>query len=127
MLCKRLGKPAAAELIMRNPGVLCNSPAKLAGCSDREILEAANLVESLDANKPLIKGVAGVLLALVIAASTFRTVSANPTGTISGMDEVAAIKAKRQAAAREKKVPRLGGQQRSGSVGTTAAPDGTGL
>lgn len=43
LLCRRLGKPATAELLMKNPGVLCNSPAGLEKCSDKEILDAAEL------------------------------------------------------------------------------------
>ena len=50
---------------------------------------------SLDANKPLINAAAGVVLALVLAAASFRTVSVNPDLTLPGSEEVAAIKAKK--------------------------------
>jgi len=85
LLVKRLGKATTAELLMKNPGVLCNSVSGLEQCSDKEILDAAETVAFLDANKPLINGIAGVLLAAVVAAAIFRTTTANPTGAIYGM------------------------------------------
>lgn len=104
LLCKRLGKAQAAELLMKNPGVLCNSPSALSGFTDGQILDSANLVASLDANKPLINAAAGVALALVLAAASYRTVSVNPSGTTFGSDEVAAIKAKKSAARERRSV-----------------------
>ena len=87
LLCQRLGKRDAADLIMKNPGVLCNSPAGLAKCTDQEILDAANLVETLDANKPLINALAGLVLVLVLAAGLYRGTQVNPTGSIAGFDQ----------------------------------------
>ena len=72
---------------MKNPGVLCNSPAGLAKCTDQEILDAANLVETLDANKPLINALAGLVLVLVLAAGLYRGTQVNPTGSIAGFDQ----------------------------------------
>ena len=86
LLCKRLGKKATAELLMKNPGVLCNSPAGLAQCTDREILDAAELVASLDANKGLINAFAALILALVLAAGVYRGTQVNPSGSIAGFD-----------------------------------------
>lgn len=86
LLCKRLGKQKTAALLMKNPGVLCNSPAGLAQCTDQEILNAAELVESLDANKPLLNALAGLVIVLVIAAGLYRGTQVNPNGSISGFD-----------------------------------------
>lgn len=102
LLVKRLGKAETAALLMKNPGVLCNSPGSLEKCSDAEILSAAETVAMLDANKPLIKGVAGVVLLAVVASLFLRTSSINPDGAIQGMDEVTALKAKAAAKAAER-------------------------
>jgi len=84
LLVKRIGKKETAALLQKNPGVLCNSPAGLAKCTDKEILDAAELVATLDANKPVINALAGLVLLLVIAAAIYRTVTVNPTGYIAG-------------------------------------------
>ena len=86
LLVKRLGKQQTAELLMKNPGVLCNSPAGLSQCTDQEILDAAELVASLDANKPLINALAGLVLVLVLAAGVYRGTVVNPGGAIAGFD-----------------------------------------
>ena len=113
LLCKRLGKQQTAELLMKNPGVLCNSPAGLEKCTDKEIIDAADLgthaasatatrlcpqpltlamrcpraVATLDANKPVINALAGLVLILVLAAGLYRGTVVNPTGAIAGFDE----------------------------------------
>ena len=86
LLVRRLGKQRAAELLMKNPGVLCNSPAGLEKCTDQEILDAAELVATLDANKPLINALAGLVLVLVLAAGLYRGTVVNPSGSIRGFD-----------------------------------------
>ena len=48
LLNKRLGKKAAADLLLKNPGVLVCSPEGLEKQSDDDILKAADLVESLE-------------------------------------------------------------------------------
>jgi hypothetical protein len=54
-----------------------------------------------------------VLLASVIAAVSYRTVTANPTGTITGMDQAAAIKEKARAKS-ARRAPATTGQVSSG-------------
>lgn len=66
LLCDRLGKRDAQALIMKNPGVLVCSPASLKNESNESILKAADLVEVLEANKPLIKVIAGATGVLFI-------------------------------------------------------------
>jgi len=86
LLCKRLGRQQTADLLMKNPGVLCNSPAGLEKCTDKEILDAAELVATLDANKPIINALAGLVLVLVLAAGIYRGSQVNPGGAIAGFD-----------------------------------------
>jgi hypothetical protein len=112
LLCRRLGKQETAALLMKNPGVLCNSPAGLEKCTDKEILDAAEytsalpnhgtpglqahtlrnawsacrLVATVDANKPIINALAGLVIILVIAAGVYRGTVVNPGGAIAGFD-----------------------------------------
>mmetsp|Transcript_21170 Transcript_21170/g.68238 ORF Transcript_21170/g.68238 Transcript_21170/m.68238 type:complete len:222 (-) Transcript_21170:730-1395(-) len=72
LLNKRLGKKAAADLLLKNPGVLVCSPEGLEKQSDDDILKAADLVESLEKNKPLINGALFVVLLGVVAAFGYR-------------------------------------------------------
>ena len=132
---------------MKNPGVLCNSPAGLEKCTDKEILDAADLgapaasashacphpkdhrlakkdllvpsvraagwlradgralgalparraVATLDANKPVINALLGLVLILVLAAGLYRASVVNPTGAIAGFDESGAPMMRKQA------------------------------
>ena len=83
LLNKRLGKATTQEVITKNPGVLVCSPESLEDQSDKDIIGAADLVATLDANKPLIRAVAGFVWLSIIAAFAYRigTVGAVPPGT----------------------------------------------
>ena len=72
ILVKRFGKREAQSLIQRNPGILVNSPEGLDKCSDKEILDSVALVETLDANKPLISALAGIVWFGVLFGVGFR-------------------------------------------------------
>ena len=50
LLNKRLGKKAAADLLLKNPGVLVCSPEGLSKSSDEEIIKAADFAASQVAN-----------------------------------------------------------------------------
>uniref|UniRef100_A0A6V4TKD7 PSI-F n=1 Tax=Prymnesium polylepis TaxID=72548 RepID=A0A6V4TKD7_9EUKA len=82
LLNKRLGKATAKEVLLKNPGVLVCSPESLEKQSDEEIIKAANLVETLENNKPIINAVAGVVWFGIIGAFVYRigTVGATPPG-----------------------------------------------
>ena len=94
LLVKRLGKTQTAELLMKNPGVLCNSVSGLEQCSDAEILKAAETVAWLDANKPLLNGAASLVLIGVLVAATYRTTTVNPSGNMPGMEDAVKLKAR---------------------------------
>ena len=83
LLVKRLGKKQAQEIIQKNPGVLVCSPTALAKESDESIIKAANFVESVENNKPLITAASGLLYASIIGSFAYRigTVGACPPGT----------------------------------------------
>jgi len=76
-LTKRFGKAGAADIIEKNPGVLVCSPEGLLTQSDKEILDAAELVATLEANKPLIGAVSGAILAGVVASLAYRISTVN--------------------------------------------------
>ena len=65
----------AQELILKNPGVLICSPMSLAKESDDSIRNAASLVETLDANRDLVKFVAGATGVLLIATFVYAIIS----------------------------------------------------
>lgn len=77
LLCKRFGKKGAQELIMRNPGVLVCSPASLDKESNESILNAASLIETLDANKPLLRVVARTTGTLLILSIIYGIIAKN--------------------------------------------------
>jgi hypothetical protein len=81
-LNKRFGKKVASEILLKNPGVLVCSPESLAKESDESILKAADLVDSLEANKETINAVAGVFFLSIIGSVAYRigTVGATPPG-----------------------------------------------
>jgi len=79
-LKKRFGKAGAAEIIEKNPGVLVCSPEGLLKQSDKDILDAAELVATLEDNKPIINAIAGVLLLAIVASLVYRI------GTVNGGD-----------------------------------------
>ena len=83
LLKKRLGKKQAQEVVTKNPGVLVCSPEGLAKESDEAIIKAANFVESVENNRPLITAASGLLYASIIGAFAYRigTVGATPPGT----------------------------------------------
>ena len=83
LLKKRLGKKVAQEVVTKNPGVLVCSPEGLAKESDEAIIKAANFVESVENNRPLITAASGLLYASIIGAFAYRigTVGATPPGT----------------------------------------------
>ena len=83
LLIKRLGKKQAQEIVQKNPGVLVCSPTALAKESDESIIKAANFVESVENNKPLITAASGLLYASILGAFAYRigTVGATPPGT----------------------------------------------
>ena len=83
LLIKRLGKKQAQEIITKNPGVLVCSPTALAKESDESIIKAANFVESVENNKPLISAASGLVFASIIGAFAYRigSVGACPPGT----------------------------------------------
>jgi len=69
LLRKRFGKKGALEVITKNPGILICTPRSLETQTDKAILDAANLVETLDNNKELIQAISkltGVLLIFFI-------------------------------------------------------------
>ena len=83
LLNKRLGKKQAQEVITKNPGVLVCSPEGLAKESDEAIINAANFVESVENNRPLITAASGLFFASIIGSVAYRigTVGASPPGT----------------------------------------------
>merc|ERR1719272_957304 len=83
LLVKRFGKKQAQEIMQKNPGVLVCSPTALAKESDESIIKAANFVESVENNKPLITAASGLLYASILGAFAYRigTVGATPPGT----------------------------------------------
>ena len=83
LLVKRLGKKQAQEIIQKNPGVLVCSPTALAKESDESIIKAANFVESVENNKPLITAASGLVYAAILGSFAYRigTVGACPPGT----------------------------------------------
>ena len=70
----------AAEIIEKNPGVLVCSPEGLLKQSDEEIVKAADLVATLEANKPLISAVSGAFLLSIVLSVGFRI------GVVNGND-----------------------------------------
>jgi hypothetical protein len=80
LLNKRLGKARATEVLEKNPGVLVCSPESLAKQSDDDIVKAADLVASLDANKGTINAVAGLFFFSIVASVAYRigSVGASP-------------------------------------------------
>ena len=84
LLVKRLGKQQTAELLQKNPGVLCNSPKALSTCTDKQILDAAESVAWVDANRSLVSAVGTVAIFAVVALLVLRIAAANPSGTIAG-------------------------------------------
>ena len=111
MLNKRLGKAAAAEVLLKNPvsdpsnyrarrcarcveqleppprvcqGVLVCSPESLDKQSNEDIVDAANLVETLENNKPIINAIAGVVWFGILGAFAYRigTAGGCPPGSI---------------------------------------------
>lgn len=83
LLNKRLGKAKAADVVTKNPGVLVCSPDALAKETDESIIKAAELVATLDANKPIIRAIAGAVWFGIIGAVAYRinVVGAVPPGT----------------------------------------------
>ena len=77
LLVGRLGKKGAQELIMKNPGVLVCSPQSLEKESTESILKAADFVEVIEANKPLIRVVAGTIGVLFLASVTYGVIARN--------------------------------------------------
>lgn len=83
LLKKRLGNKAAAQLVQKNPGVLVCSPEGLAKQSDKDILGAADLVDTLEKNKPLINAAALLVWVSILGSIGYRiaSVGASPPGT----------------------------------------------
>jgi hypothetical protein len=81
-LKQRFGQKGAQEIVEKNPGILVCSPQGLLKQSDKQILDAANLVETLDKNKPIIQALAGaVWIGILLAVGTrIGTVGATPPG-----------------------------------------------
>ena len=77
LLKKRLGNKGAQELIMKNPGVLICSPESLSKESNESILQSAELIAVLDANKPLIRIIARTTGFLLIGLITYGIASKN--------------------------------------------------
>ena len=67
LLKRRFGQKGAADIIQRNPGVLVCTPASMEKQSDEDILKAVELVEFLEENKVLLKGVATAVYLLFVA------------------------------------------------------------
>lgn len=82
LLNKRLGKKAAADLLLKNPGVLVCSPESLEKQSDEEIIKAADLVETLYVNRPILNAVAGVAWFSILGSLVYRisVVGGTPPG-----------------------------------------------
>lgn len=59
-LLERFGEEGMLEVITKNPGILACTPQSLKSQSNDDILKAANLVVSLEDNKPIIAGFIGV-------------------------------------------------------------------
>ena len=60
-------------------------------------LPARRAVATLDANKPVINALLGLVLILVLAAGLYRASVVNPTGAIAGFDESGAPMMRKQA------------------------------
>jgi hypothetical protein len=75
LLVQRFGKAGAQDIVNRNPGVLICSPEGLKDVSDESIASTAKFVEVLDANKPIIRTIAGATGILLIALIGFGIVS----------------------------------------------------
>ena len=75
LLCKRLGKGGAKDVITKNPGVLCCSPASLEKQSDADIVNAANLIDKLDQYKTPVKFVGGFFFFSIVASIVSRIIS----------------------------------------------------
>ena len=71
-LKKRFGKKGVDEILEKNPGVLVCSPESLLKQSDKEILDAANLVETLENNKPIIRVLAGAVWFSILGSVAYR-------------------------------------------------------
>ncbi|KAL1522172.1 hypothetical protein AB1Y20_021811 [Prymnesium parvum] len=82
LLNTRLGKVRAAEVLEKNPGVLICSPESLEKQSDDDIVNAANLVDTLNKNKAVVNAFAGALFLGIVCAFIYRigTVGATPPG-----------------------------------------------
>ena len=82
LLVSRFGKAEATEIITKNPGVLVCSPAGLKTETDESIRGAANLVETLDKNKGVIKAVAGAFWFALVGCIAYgiATKGATPPG-----------------------------------------------
>ncbi|KAL3925877.1 MAG: hypothetical protein SGPRY_003546 [Prymnesium sp.] len=83
LLNKRLGKQRAAEVFRKNPGVLICSPESLESQSDEDIENAANFVDTLQKNKPIVNAVAVTLWLSVAGSILYRisSVGGTPPGT----------------------------------------------
>ena len=71
LLVQRFGKREAQSIIQRNPGVLICSPQSLKSESNESILRAADLIETLDANKGLIRLIARTTGLLIVSLVSY--------------------------------------------------------
>ena len=85
LLIKRFGKKGASAIKLKNPGILVCSPQGLEKQSDKEIADAAELVVTLENNKPLLQAVSSVLLLSIVGSLVYRI------GTINGGDATSLI------------------------------------
>mmetsp|Transcript_4155 Transcript_4155/g.5331 ORF Transcript_4155/g.5331 Transcript_4155/m.5331 type:complete len:148 (+) Transcript_4155:222-665(+) len=76
-LVQRFGKKGAQDLIMRNPGILICSPRSLEKETNESIIKAADLIETLDANKPLLRFIARTTGLFLIVAITYGIIAKN--------------------------------------------------
>ena len=77
LLNKRLGKKQALEVLTKNPGVLCCTPMSLEKQSDKDIIGAANLVETIEKNKGTLQVVAGLFIFSVPTAIFYKIAMIN--------------------------------------------------
>jgi hypothetical protein len=81
VLVQLFGKAGALDIITKNPGVLACNPASLARASKQDIINAANLVNSIDTMPPNIKsGIPFLTLLAIVGAVGTRLVQCGGGG-----------------------------------------------